>query len=425
MLIEFSVANYRSIKERVTLSMVAAKDDIFNNNTFVASGQSKLSLLKCVGIYGANASGKSNIVRALVFMEDFVRNSARKGQEGDPIDVTPFKLDAMTASQPSEFEVVFMIDDERYVYGFSADNKRVHEEWLTATKKKTRLLFKRSLEGIEFGDSWKGDKEKISQLTRPNALFISVAVQFNHPIARIVFDWFKSKVYPISNQPQFGNMYSVLLNITDEDNLANQLTEWLNVADFGIDHVTIEKTPIKTTQNNEISNLPAELREPLQTLIESLNSLSPDKPDSISSIKTWHKTQEGYDIKFDLINDESAGTNKFLALAMSWLKHIKNNRIIVIDELETSLHPKLTQFLIDIIHQADKTQLIFTTHDSSLLDSKLFRRDQIWFTEKDSGGATHLFSLWDYEVRKDENFRTGYLKGRYGAIPFIGELNFE
>lgn len=127
-------------------------------------------------------------------------------------------------------------------------------------------------------------------------------------------------------------------------------------------------------------------------------------------------------VEFDLSKEESAGTNRFVALTALWLNAINNGQLLVIDELDTKLHPALTRFLIKAIHNASSAQLIFTTHDSSLLDAKCLRRDQIWFTEKDAAGATNLFSLWDFDVRKDENFRNGYLKGRYGAIPFIGEL---
>lgn len=428
MLLEFSVANYRSIKERVTISMVASNDDTFSQNTFPPTNPSKLSLLKSVGIYGPNASGKSNLIKALAFMENFVCNSAR-GQEGDPIEVTPFKLDAETVMQPSEFEVVFLLGEERYAYGFTADEEQVHEEWLTATKRKPRLLFKRSLEkGMEFGDSWKGDKEKIAQLTRSNALFLSVAAQLNHPTAKLVFDWFKYKVYTMTDLPEQREMFLTMAKLIEDEQFVEELLEWVQAADFGIDHLTVERKPSFESLDSHMSDLnkmPNELREPISTYITSLTNLLPKDIEPIPRLKTWHKSNDGSMIKFDLFEEESAGTNRFVALTVLWLNAIKNSQLLVIDELEIKLHPLMTRFLIKAIHQANSAQLIFTTHDNSLLDAKLLRRDQVWFTEKDTTSATKVYSLWDYDVRKDENFRNGYLKGRYGAIPFIGELSFD
>ena len=208
----------------------------------------------------------------------------------------------------------------------------------------------------------------------------------------------------------------------NEVNFTEELSEWIHAADLGIEHVTLEKN--SSICNTEYSGV-SESRSYHKYYNENIPSLIQNPNDMITSIKTWHKSSDGNEIQFDLIEEESSGTNRFVALTALWLLVIKNNRILVIDELETKLHPLMTRFLIETIHKAGRAQLIFTTHDSSLLDAKLFCRDQICFTEKDTAGATHLYSLWDYDVRKEENFRNGYLKGRYGAIPFIGELNFD
>lgn len=420
MLLEFSVANYRSIKDRVTISMVAANDAEHQENTFVTQEAGKLSLLKSAGIYGANASGKSNLINALIFMERFVRTSASKSQEGDPIDVTPFKLDAQTATQPSEFEVVFMIDDERYVYGLTADSTRVHEEWLTVTKRKPRLLFRRSLDnGIEYGDSWKGDKEKIAQLTRPNALFLSVAAQFNHPMTKVAFDWFKDNVSTIASRSTI-DFHETTKKMMEEDGFIEKLNEFVQVADIGISRVFFEKNSLYESDAWAGFSNETKLR-----VGEYVREISPGYHAGVKSpqIKTVHRMSDGSETTFDL-KEESLGTQRLFALIGTWYEVVKDNRILIIDEMETSFHPLITQFLLGMVHQSAAAQLIFTTHDATLLDADIFRRDQVWFIEKDTSGASRISSLWDYKVRKEENFRLGYLKGRYGAIPFIGECDF-
>jgi len=400
--------------------MVAAKDDDHSENTFPAPGAGKLALVKSAGIYGANASGKSNLINALIFMEKFVRISASKSQEGDPIDVAPFRLDTQTAAQPSEFEVVFMIGDERYVYGFTADSTRVYEEWLTATKRKPRLLFRRSAENsYEFGDSWKGDKEKIVQFTRPNALFISVAAQFNHPTGKIVFDWFKDKVNTLSSRSPGMELHETMKKMMHEVGFIEKLNEFVQVADVGISKVIFEKKSLYE------SDLWAEFPEESKLGFAGYLREKPANPYNAAppQIKTIHKMSDGAEVIFDL-KDESLGTQRLFTIIGTWYQVIKENQLLVIDEMETSFHPLITQFLIAMVHRSESAQLIFTTHDVSLLDAQIFRRDQMWFTEKDKSGATQLYSLWDYNVRKEENFRLGYLKGRYGAIPFIGEIDF-
>ncbi len=418
MLIEFSVANYRSIKDRMTISLVAANDDQLLENTFRTQGPGDISLLKSAGIYGANASGKSNLLDALIFMVSLVRESANKSQGGDPIDVTPFKLDPSTTGEPSEFEIVFMIGEERYVYGFTADNTRVHEEWLTATKRKPRLLFRRSPDnGIEYGDSWKGDKEKIAQLTRPNALFLSVAAQFNHPTAKIIFDWFRDNIFAISGRPSALNFQETTKKMMEEEGFIDKLNEFVQVADVGISKVIFEKKSFYQYDAWAGVSLEGKLRQG-----EYIRESEPEyiKSDALPNIRTIHTMSDGSETVFDL-QDESLGTQRLFALIGTWYDVMKENRILIIDEMETSFHPLITQFLLGMVHQSESAQLIFTTHDATLLDADLFRRDQVWFIEKDKSCASRISSLWDYKVRKEENFRLGYLKGRYGAIPFIGD----
>jgi AAA15 family ATPase/GTPase len=434
MLVQFSVKNYKSIKDKVTLSMVASSDSTHPENAFEVENRN-FSLLKSVGIYGANASGKSNILEALGIMRWMVLKSATKLQSGDKINVTPFKLDTAFSSKPSEFEIVFIHNGERYIYGFSIDSNKVHAEWLTAARKsRPRLLFQRKINSggeykYDLGPSWKGDKKQLEEKTRDNALFLSVAEQFNNPTAKPVFKWFSNYLQNISPMPDLmkgypETLFTLHLCEIDEIFKAGVLL-MLKQADLGIIDLGFTRMPVEMLL--ELMGFP--VTEQTEFMLEAFD----ESQDSLSRrVSTTHKMTlkegEHTTIDFDLLSDESAGTIRFFSLLGPWILSLNNNYILFIDELDRSLHPNLTRFLLQQIHNTNDKghapQLIFTTHDCSLLDADLFRRDQIWFTEKDESEATDLYSLWDFKPRKNENYRTGYLKGRYGAVPFIGDLPF-
>jgi len=418
MLVEFSVSNYLSFRDKATLSLVASVDKSHPGNLFAAESAGNLSLLKSVAVYGANASGKSNLIKALTFMRVFVLTSAGSKQPGEVIPVVPFKLDPARQNQPSEFEVVFIHDRERYVYGFSLDSGRIHEEWLTVARKKSRLLFHRANGEIKFGPSWVGDRHKLKSLTRPDALFLSVAVQFDNPTAKPVIDWFAKKLRVISDQPEIASEKQYTMQLLEgNEEFASSLTQFMRNADLGLSGFRLE------------DGLP--VTEATLVLSDGSHrtiNVSPSETTKAKRVLALHKTSDGKEIAFDLEAEESAGTHRLFALTGPWIHVFFEGCTLLVDELDSKLHPLITRFLLQLVHGSDKhPQLVFTTHDCGLLDADLFRRDQIWFTEKDVEGATHLYSLWDYrihKVRNDESFRQGYLRGRYGAIPFIGDLSF-
>ena len=416
MLVQFSVGNYLSFKDRQTLSLVASRDKTLEGNTFPASDGSGLSLLKSVGLYGANASGKSNVLKALAFMRDFALGSARDRKSGEEIPVAPFKLDSETVGQPSEFEIVIIVGDHRYAYGFTIDRRRVHEEWLTVAVNggRPRNLFRRNDdEGIRFGDYWRGAGKRLATMTRPDALFLSVAAQFNSEMVQPVVTWFDDFPATVNSELDVarGTRISTLMLVnlgSDSD-----VDDFMRVADLGIERV-------KAVREQTDAAHPPGGASPDRAGLHGVQSEDSEVP------KTVHRRPDGDEVVFDLQREESAGTARLFALAGHWMLARWFPRVLVVDELDARLHPLMTRHLIETVYQSpERSQLVFTTHDCSLLDSKLFRRDQIWFTEKDATGATQLYSLWDYlPVRKDENYRLGYLTGRYGAIPFIGELSF-
>jgi hypothetical protein len=428
MLVEFSVANFLSFKDRVTLSLVASNDTEHEENTFLTPGRKPLRLLKSVGIYGANASGKSNLLRALGFFRSFILRSP--ADNGDETGVVPFKLDPKTAQEPSEFEAVFVNGSERYVYGFTVDATRVHEEWLTAARldagvAKQRLLFRRHpKDGVKFGASWRGKRRELENAIagRPKALLLALAAQVaadtaTKATATPVVEWFRVNVRAISEYPEIGSEMDFTLNLLEKELATeDEVVEFLRKADVGIDGLTLHRVPVEDA-------FPlSQVTEPQRRAFLSIMELKPGQ--EVRELKTRHHRSDGEEVSFDLTTEESAGTQRLTSLFGPW-KYLLGGLVIHIDELDRKLHPLITRHLLRLVHNSEKpAQLIFTTHDCTLLDADLLRRDQIWFTEKDEAGATHLYSLWDYKVRKDESYGKGYLKGRYGAIPFVGELSF-
>ncbi|NIM05369.1 MAG: AAA family ATPase [Armatimonadetes bacterium] len=423
MLIEFSVKNYLSFKDKATLSLVASADPTHLENTFSSDGTLKgLSLLKSVGIYGPNASGKSNLIKAISFMREFVLTPFGEQQQRKAINVTPFKLNPKTTAEPSEFEVVFAAAGQRYAYGFSADKGAIHEEWLTAARHRTRRLFYRHDNDVEFGSSWKGERQKLKDLLHPKALVLSSAIGLKNKTAEPVHDWFEDGLKGISNRPEESSEMSYTLKMLAGDRQTSEyFQKFLKIADLGIERVEAERVPLTSDEiQRRIAGLPAEI-------IRMMPAEQPEELEEIN-IKSFHKKSDGSEIAFNF-EEESAGTQRFLAVAGPLLYVLARGCTLIVDELDSHFHPFMTKKLVELFHLKSldtNPQLIFTTHDVTLLDSKIMRRDQLWLTEKDRTGATQLYPLSDIRsIRKNEDFRARYLEGRYGAIPLLEEMRFE
>ncbi len=429
MLIEFSVENYRSFKERMTLSMVAARPDkALPQNVIHGADGRRLDLLRSAAVFGANASGKSNLLRAMLFASRFVQSSVGEGITGQGnIGPAPFKLDLRWAERPSAFEFVFLIDGKRYDYGFAADKKRVHEEWLYYYPHgRRRRLFVRTLAdgGMHtiYGADWKGERTQIENMTRPDALYLSVSAKFNHPSAQTVIGWFTEKFREISWFPAGGGEFAYTCDMALQDEKSrNDILDMLHCADLGIEDCDIERIPLQ--ESSVWRRLPEEAR----TFI-----LSHGGPEQyVHDVRVRHRAMDagGRPTTADLrLGEESDGTQKMFAIAGPWKYVLDHGCVVVVDELDARLHPSLTKWLIAWFHSSalnpHGAQLVFATHDDNLLDLELFRRDQIWFTEKDEAGATRLYSLWDFKrkPRRETNIRRGYLSGRYGAVPLLEDL---
>ncbi|EOU3255148.1 ATP/GTP-binding protein [Campylobacter coli] len=420
MLIEFRVENFLSIQDEQVLSMMASKDNTFFDSH--TNGDKKLALLKSSVIYGANASGKSNIIKALAIMKKIVISSAN-GQRGDKLPIIPFLL-GNEDNKSTKFEIIFIQNDTKYQYGFILNSEKILEEWLLVFGESNRAQkwFERIYNEKEekynysFGAKFLGSKQLWENSTRDNALFLSVAIQLNNEQLKPVFDFFL-KYIRVTCTDSWNDGQEVTIDILRQDK--QKIISYLKRADLDIEDIVVEETELNKT-NLMQENIPQEIKQMMQTDLEKGARLKK------TDIKTIHTNQQGKQILFDMLELESQGTQKFFKLIGPWVEALEQGYTIVVDELNTHLHPLMTKFLVNLFHNEDlsksNAQLIFTTHDTSILNQDVFRRDQIWFCEKQNK-ATKLYPLSDFKVRKDKtNLENNYLLGRFGALPYFKEI---
>lgn len=425
MFIEFNVTNYRSVRETQTISMVASKyyNELDEMNCFDSGVTGLQKMLRSAVLYGPNAAGKSNLFRALHFMQSFVLES-HSLQEGQTINTVPFALNERSQNEPSEFEIFFLQDNVRYQYGFAANRMRVTKEWLLAFPEgKAQRWYEREYDATEdkdkwyFGSKFSGRRQLWQEATRKNALFLSTAIQLNNEQLKPVFSWFQNKLATILPGTPINLKFSIDQCASEEGTL--RIMDFMNSADIGISGIEVKKIPIPPMKSEM---LPPDMPQPIKEKI-LLEMQGKELPD----IQFLHKMDTGESVPFRF-SDESDGTKRLFAFAGPWLDVLAKGRILFVDELGTSLHPLMVRFLLGLIQNQEinryNAQLIFTTHDTSVLDTDILRRDQIWFVEKDSKQASRLYPLSDFKPRQGEALEKGYLKGRYGALPFIGELRF-
>ncbi|WP_414624004.1 AAA family ATPase [Calothrix sp. CCY 0018] len=399
----------------VAANLVAKDKKLDENNVFAVDDE--LDLLKSAAIYGANASGKSNLAKALIFMKSFMVNSSREKQSIDEIEVEPFELSTDTEDKPSYFELVFLMGGKRYRYGFEANSEKIVSEWLYYVPKVREIkLFERQMNSFKISKTYKA--KVIQKVTRDNALFLSVSAQFNVELAKKILEWITDNLNIISGLDDRG-YFSYTLDCLMNNEYKSDIIQLIKKLDLGISDIQVEQ------KDFTIDALPEQLPDELKKLIFQ------DGKRKAISISTLHRQFDGDGNsklikKFNLRMHESEGTQKLFALAGHLINTLEKGEILIIDELDARLHPLITIALIELFNSKEanpnNAQLIFMTHDTNLLSNKLFRRDQIWFTEKNRYGATDLYSLAEYKIRNDASFENDYIKGRYGAIPYIGDL---
>lgn len=422
MLIEFSVKNFRSFWGAQTLSMSAgAIKDLQDENTFSTPVEGLPRLLKSVVIYGANGSGKSNLIKALAFMQEFVLSSSKESQEGEKIRREPFLLHSDGPSQESELEVVLVQGGIRYQYGFSVTGARVTHEWLLAYPgNRAQRWFERSYDpGKEteewyFGAKFSGSKKTWQDSTRSNALFLSTAVQLNSEQLQPVYRWFQ-KLVVIGHGELIERGFTA--ENCEDKGTCKDILGFLKGAGIDVDDIAVKERKLDRLR------FPPEMPDDLKNLLQK-----DLQGKSIKEVFFKHQVNNSNEFALFPLSEESDGTQKLFAYAAPWLDVLHNGRVLIVDELDNSFHPHLVRYLLSLIHNSKfntaNGQLIFSTHDTSILDSKILRRDQIWFVEKDSDQSTQLYPLTDFHPRKNEALEKGYLQGRFGALPYIGEVRF-
>lgn len=387
MLLQFSVTNHRSIKETAIISMKAAADKTMKE--ILISPDGKKELVPVMAIYGANAAGKSNVIHALLLMREMICGSYAKPLKGAELPYEPFAfVDGET--DPTALEIIYYYDGIKYAYGFSFDKDRIINEYLYHWPNgREALVFSREKDQYEFRESVQ-EQLTLAGRTSENRLYLTSSNEWNCAQTEKAYLWFQQKLRGlittgVSNETTID---AIRKGGEDKENVVKEMM----LADLGICNVVLSGTKEKP-------------------IVSTLHQLTDD-----------NGNQKQYTLQ---LGQESVGTQRFFSRIGLWMDAMNSGAVLVVDEIEASMHPLLTRHLIEMIQDQtinqNHAQLIFTTHDTGLLNLKLLRRDQIWFAEKDEKSMqTDIYALTEFSPRKEENIAKGYLQGRYGAIPFIG-----
>lgn len=404
MIIQFTLGNFKTFKDKATLDMRAAslselKDThIFQHN--------KEQLLKSVGIFGKNAAGKSKLIEGLKFMRDFVIESSKETQSNESIeDVDTFQLSTTTIDKPSFFEIEFYLEEIRYRYGFEVTQERVEKEWLFEKKKQKEYpLFLRLQDEFKIDEKRFKEGKTRQEFTRPNALFLSLSAQLNGELSQEIISWFDNMIFTHNVCGRYGVGREKTDELLENKEHKPKIMAFIKKADLDIEDIELVKF------DKIISSESGKERE---------NHYDDE-------VVTYHSRYDEENnfvtlVEFNLDEDESDGTVRLYSLTGNIINALMNGGVIVSDELNSRLHTLLVQAILMEFNSKknSRAQLIFTAHDTNLKNKKLLRRDQIYFVEKDKYGASKIYSLADFKPRKDHNYEKQYLEGRYGAIPFI------
>lgn len=419
MIVQFTVGNFLSFNAKQVLNLEAKGISELKTNICTLKTE---KILRSMVIYGANSSGKSNLIKAMERMREVVLSSVRLN-DSDELEYSPFLLSIETDSLPTFFEIIFWKESIRYRYGFEYNLRQIENEWLFAGKseKSEKTLFIRTIEGIAVDAKYK-EGEGIESKTNNNRLFVSLVAQLGGPISKQILEFFKN--------------YNVLSGLDHNDYkgfTTRMLHKNLNGCEESVElyqKLKLGFQDIKAIESDfNLSEIPENLTDELR--IKLVKDLTGKRNISLKTVHNkYDKKGEIVDfVLFDKLKNESEGTNKIIDLSGPIFDTLKFGKALIIDELDAKLHPLITMRIVELfnspISNTKNAQLIFATHDTNLLGEELFRRDQIWFTEKDEREQTELYSLYDFnlpdgsKVRNDSNLEKNYIRGRYGAIPFI------
>lgn len=446
MLLSFSVSNFKSFNEEVTLSMMPVKSRLLKNHILQDKTGRSVKALPIATIYGANASGKSNLIQAIGFMRKLIEIGTRYEEQTGTI---PYRLDKTSEGQPSRFEMMFKHDGVVYTYGFLVSSSIIHEEWLFAyfSAQESKIFERVTREGrtfVEAGQKLINDVKKsgfidfVAQGTRPNQLFLTEAAEKNVRLLEPVMHWFSDHLYVIKPGAEY---LGLAFRAHRDKEFIETLSKIMSAADVGIQCVRCEEEPFdaekllkdypnefKALINRKVASIKKkdeylQLNEGIIHLVSSENENA--SPALFLRLISEHIRGDGTPVLFDM-EEESDGTQRLMHLAPLLRDCIGDDNIYLIDELDQSLHTLLARhliagFLANTVEKQMKSQLILTTHDTNLLDRDLLRRDEVLFMEKDALGASHLTSLAEFKMSEGLNYENGYLHGRFGAIPFLGD----
>ncbi len=410
--LRFRTENFRSLRDEVELSAVAT--NLADSTEAVIQLPGSLpSALPVLAIYGANASGKSNVLFAMQYMCTAVRASQRSWNPEGGVPREPFLLDSESVNRPSLFEMEMVVKGVRYTYGFVVDSLRVLEEWIYAYPKgRKQEWLVRDYEAFKFGRDLAGENAAIQRLTRPNSLFLSTAAQNNHETLGPLFGWFASAVRFVSTDERRALLQRTS-SFLEKERYEHGILQLLKLADLGVAGVEVSREE----WSGEIKQMIERIAGNDSGLLRRLRA-----DPFVKHLALRHTVSSGDNVllPFEM---ESAGTRALLALAAPVLGALYEGGLLMVDEIDSSLHPLLALELVRLFQNAQtnphRAQLVFNTHDTHLLDADVLRRDQIWFAEKDPAGVSKIYPLTDYHPRRDENVKRGYFQGRYGAVPFL------
>jgi AAA15 family ATPase/GTPase len=426
MLLEFRCKNFRSFRDEQKISLVAARSRSEEpDKRLIKSKIKDVSGLRCAAIYGPNGSGKSNLLKAMAQFSVIISASQKRWDSTDKIPVwDPFVLDDNSKQEETELEASVVIDEVEYRYGFRFNEKSISEEWLYEYAPKERTLFRRkTIDGrieVDFvGRNLTGSTlETIRQLTRSNSLFLSAAAQNNYEKLATIQKWFVDR-FNIINGQDCTQMLPFTADMCKREEVKVRVKKMVSFADFGVEDFEVVE-----------EDAPEGFKKMYAAMLRAAKEVSPEAADKMgerdsflhSEVRMMHRGADGklYPLA---ATQQSRGTLAFFSVLGPLLDELKDGSILLIDELESSMHPLLVQQLVRVFNDPDfnpkGAQFIFTTHNTSILDPQILRRDQVWFTEKNQDGATVVYPLTDYKPRKDQNLEAGYLHGRFGAIPFL------
>lgn len=387
MLLQFSVTNHRSIKETAIISMKAAADKSMKE--VLISPDGKKQIVPVMAIYGANAAGKSNVIHALLLMREMICGDYAKPLKGAELPQEPFAF-TEGKTEPTAFEIIYYYEGIKYAYGFSFDSTRIIKEYLYHWPNgREALVFSRNDGEYEFRESIQ-EQLTLAGRTPENRLYLTSSNEWNCSQTEKAYLWFQRNLHGVIATD--GSNKNTIDAIRKGGEEKKRILSEMVLADLGICNVELTGT-----KENPIVS-------------------------TVHQLKDDEGNQRQYTL---LLGQESVGTQRFFSRIGLWMNAINSGTVLVVDEIEASMHPLLTRHLIEMMQDQiinkNHAQLIFTTHDTGLLDLKLLRRDQIWFAEKDENSMqTDVYALTEFSPRKDENIAKGYMQGRYGAIPFIG-----